>query len=116
MLEAQILVIQSSLSREDTVRNLQFQNAAARTIYILLSRFDQVSLMLTYCMVHKVLSLKEPQYLSERLRSREEVSEQCVSQREILNFPTVRLETSRKISTNLGLPFVMNFSKTLPVS
>ncbi|KAG8288301.1 hypothetical protein J6590_018821 [Homalodisca vitripennis] len=37
--------------------------------------------MLTFCMVHKVLYLKKPQYLSERLRSREELVEQCVRQR-----------------------------------
>ncbi|KAG8319567.1 hypothetical protein J6590_089202 [Homalodisca vitripennis] len=58
----------SSLSREDTGRILK----AAHLLPIYLS-------MVTCCMVNKVLSLKEPQYLSERLPGKRLLNDAFVS-------------------------------------
>jgi hypothetical protein len=100
----------NSISKEDIGRVQKLQNSAIRFIFDL-RRFDHVSVyrdavnmlpmdvvcrLLTCCMVHKALTLKEPQYLREKLLYREEVSQRSTRQDGELHFPKVRLEVGRK--------------------
>ncbi len=57
---------------------------------------DAVCRVMTCCMVHKTLALKEPQYLYERLSCRDEITERSTRQDKRLHFPKVRLEVGRK--------------------
>jgi len=100
----------NSISRGDKDRMQKMQNSAIRFVYGL-KKFDHVSpyaeaanipplesvcRMLTCCMVHKTLMLKEPEYLHERLLSREEVALRSTRHGGRLHFPRVRLEAGRK--------------------
>ncbi|KAG8260976.1 hypothetical protein J6590_084858 [Homalodisca vitripennis] len=58
--------------------------------------------MLTCCMVHKILSHKEPRYLSERLLFREEVSQRSTRHGYLLNFRRVRYEVGRRSFSYFG--------------
>uniref|UniRef100_A0A1B6LWV1 Uncharacterized protein n=2 Tax=Graphocephala atropunctata TaxID=36148 RepID=A0A1B6LWV1_9HEMI len=100
----------NSVSGEDMERMQKFQNAALRFVYNLRRR-DHVSASrdaanmlpmktvcraLTCCLVHRVLTLGEPQYLVDRLPSRGEVAHRSTRQEGQLHFPRVRLEIGRK--------------------
>ena len=100
----------NSISCGDIERIQKLQNSAVRLIFNL-RRFDHVSpfreavgllpmetvcRIQTCCMIHKVLSHSEPQYLSERLLYREEVSQRTTRHANLLHFPKVRLEVGRR--------------------
>ncbi len=106
----------NSISKEDAGRIQKLQNSAIRFIFNL-SRFDRVSSfrdrakvfpmqevcrVMTCCMVHKVLTLGEPEYLRERLTRREEVSERSTRQCRMLYFQNGMLgERALPISVQL---------------
>ena len=116
----------NSISKEEVGRIQKLQNSTIRFIFNL-RRFDHVSAyrdaanmlpmdavcrLLTCCMIHKALTLKEPQYLSERLLYREEVSQRSTRQNGKLHFPKVRLEVGRKAFSY----FAPNLLNDLPLS
>ena len=101
----------NSITMHDAQRVQKIQNSTLRYVFSL-RREDHVSeyrdafnmlcmgdfcRLMTNSMTHKVLTLKEPQYLSERLRYRDEVSQRDNPQRDRkLHFRRVRLELGRK--------------------
>lgn len=104
------------ISRGDTERIQKLQNKAIRLIFNS-KRFIHVSIyretvnmlsmeamcrMLTGCMIHKVLSVEEPQYLSERLLFGEEVAKLSRRHRGVLHFPRVSKEFGRKSFSYFG--------------
>ena len=106
----------NSISKEDIERVQKLQNTAIRFVYGL-RRFDHVSSfrqdaklplmedvcrVLTCCMVHKTLTLGEPEYLARRLRRRGEVALRGTRHGEMLHFPRVRLEGGRKSFSYFG--------------
>jgi hypothetical protein len=106
----------NSLSREDLGRIQKLQNSAVRFIFCL-KRSDHVSpyreavkllpmetvcRILTCCMTHRVLTSREPDYLCERLSSRDEVSERRTRHGGRLHFPRVNLEFGRRSFSYFG--------------
>lgn len=100
----------NSISRENITRIQKMQNTAIRFIFQL-KRYDHVTpfrdavnllpmedicKILTGCMTKKILKLREPEYLYEKLVYREEVSHQNTRQDKTLHLPRVRLEVGRK--------------------
>ncbi len=111
----------NSISKGDMGRIQRLQNSAIRFIFSI-KRYDHVTpyrdatkmlpmelvcRFLTCCMVHKILTLGDPQYLSEKLLYREEVTQRSTRQNGKLHFPKVRLEVGRKGFSYFG-PTVLN--------
>lgn len=100
----------NSISRGDIDRIQRLQNSAVRFVFNLRKRdhvspyreaanllpMEAVCKMQTLCMIHRILTLAEPQYLTERLVSRGEVSGRNTRHEAQLHFPRVRLEVGRK--------------------
>jgi len=106
----------NSISRGDVERIQKLQNSAIRFIFSL-KRYDHVSpfrdaanllpmesvcRILTCSLIHKVLSNQEPQYLSERLLFREEVSQRSTRHGYLLDFRKVRHEVGRRSFSYFG--------------
>ncbi|KAG8242341.1 hypothetical protein J6590_067796 [Homalodisca vitripennis] len=68
---------------------------------------DTVCRVLSSCMVHKILTIEEPQYLRERLLYRDQVSQRASRHGGNLNLPRVNLELGRKSFSYFG-PKVYN--------
>ncbi len=98
------------------MRIQRVQNAAVRFVFSL-GRFDHVSShrndakllpmesvcrVMTCCMTHKALTLGEPQYLCERLLSRDVISQRSTRHDNRLHFRRVRLEFGRKSFSYFG--------------
>ncbi|KAG8314077.1 hypothetical protein J6590_100728 [Homalodisca vitripennis] len=63
---------------------------------------ETVCRVMTCCMVHKALVNQEPQYLSEKLSFRDEVSQRRTRHGNLLHFPKVRLELGRRSFSYFG--------------
>ncbi|KAG8248947.1 hypothetical protein J6590_030974 [Homalodisca vitripennis] len=68
---------------------------------------DTVCRVLSSCMVHKILTIEELQYLRERLLYRDQVSQRASRHGGNLNLPRVNLELGRKSFSYFG-PKVYN--------
>jgi len=111
----------NSLSRVDLGRVQKLQNSALRFVFCLkrsdhitpyrgavkLLPMESVCRMLTCCMTHRVLMSREPDYLCERLSSRDEVSQRGTRHGGRLHFPRVNLELGRKSYSYFG-PWLYN--------
>ncbi|KAG8308572.1 hypothetical protein J6590_106677 [Homalodisca vitripennis] len=63
---------------------------------------DTVCRVLSSCMVHKILTIEEPQYLRERLLYRDQVSQRASRHGGNLHLPRVNLELGRKSFSYFG--------------
>ncbi|KAG8336678.1 hypothetical protein J6590_041047 [Homalodisca vitripennis] len=68
---------------------------------------DTVFRVLSSCMVHKILTIEEPQYLRERLLYRDQVSQRASRHGGNLHLPRVNLELGRRSFSYFG-PKVYN--------
>lgn len=115
----------NSISKGDISRIQKLQNSTIRFVFNLrcfdhvtpyraaadLIPMDSVCKILTCCMVHKVLKIREPRYLSEKLMYREEVAHRSTRQDFRLHFPKVKLEVGRKGFTY----FAPNMINSIPL-
>ncbi|KAG8310268.1 hypothetical protein J6590_067037, partial [Homalodisca vitripennis] len=63
---------------------------------------ETVCRVIMCCMVHKALVNQEPQYLSEKLSFRDEVSQRRTRHGNLLHFSKVRLELGRRSFSYFG--------------
>ncbi|KAG8268273.1 hypothetical protein J6590_032134 [Homalodisca vitripennis] len=84
----------NSITKEDAGRFQRLQNSDIRFIFSLI-KFDHVPPSrknANIIAMQDTLTTGEPEYLSERILRREDVSERSTRQRRFLHFPKVRLE------------------------